>query len=157
MNAPLGTHYALFQQSIHERATPAHGHHFGDPLVLPKPSNTTRCEFRNVNGLHLDKQGHQLRAIFEQERDIEADLFGISETKLNQQNARVTRSLHAAARQAYCMHYAGMLGGSDIHYNTTVRYGGTLTMAIHDIRGRVLNKIQDQAHGQHRDICFVHA
>jgi hypothetical protein len=41
------------------------------------------------------------------------------------------------------MHYAGMLGGSDIHYDNTIRYGGTLMMAVQDIHGRVLKKISD--------------
>jgi hypothetical protein len=84
----------------------------------------------------------------------------MSETKLNQQNSRFTKAYHDAARQAYGMHYAGVLGGSEIPYDTTVRYGGTLTMAIHDIRGRVLKQFHDpwgrwtalelQARGQRR-------
>jgi exonuclease III len=165
MNAPLGTHYALFQQHLHVTSTPAHGGHYGDPLILPKPSAITRCEFRNVNGLQLDKKGYQLRDVFEQERDIEADLFGITETKLNQQNSTVTKAYHQAAKQTYGMHHAGVLGGSDIHYDNTIRYGGTLTMAVQDIRGRVLNKISDpwgrwtalelQARGQRRVIYIT--
>jgi hypothetical protein len=108
-------------------------------LILPKPPAITRCEFRNVNGLHLDKKGYQLRDVFEQERDIEVDLCGITETKLNQQHSTVTKAYHQAAKQTYGMHHAGMLDGSGIHYDNTIRYGGTLTMAVQqDIRGRVL-------------------
>jgi hypothetical protein len=36
MNAPIGSYYSLFQQSLPTPSSPAHGHHFGDPLALEK-------------------------------------------------------------------------------------------------------------------------
>jgi hypothetical protein len=103
--------------------------------------------------------------VFEQERDIEADLFGLTETKLNQQNLTVTKAYYQATKQTYGMHHAGMLGSSDIPYDNTIRYGGTLTMAAQDIRGCVLKKISDpwgrwtvlelQARGQRRVIYIT--
>jgi hypothetical protein len=112
-------------------------------LLLPKPPHITRCEFRNVNRLHLDKKGYQLRDVLEQERDLDTDLFGITETKLNQQHSTVTKAYHHAAKQTFGMHPAGMLGGSAIHYDKTVRYGGIERMAVHDIRAPILKQVSD--------------
>ena len=84
-----------------------------------------------------------MRDVFEQERDISADLFGLTETKLNQQNSSVSRLYHKAAKEAFGMHQIGVLGGSTIPYASTVKYGGTLTMAVDDTRGRVLETISD--------------
>jgi hypothetical protein len=84
-----------------------------------------------------------MRDVFEQERDISADLFGLTETKLNQQNSSVSRLYHKAAKEAFGMHQIGVLGGSTIPYASTVKYRGTLTMAVDDTRGRVLDTISD--------------
>jgi hypothetical protein len=41
------------------------------------------------------------------------------------------------------MHHTGILGGRTLAYDSKVRYGGTMTMAVNDTRGRVLNNISD--------------
>jgi hypothetical protein len=112
-------------------------------MILPKPINTTRCEFRNINGISIDKQGMHFRDVFEQECDISADSFGLSETKLNQQNDTVSCLYHQTAHQAFGMHHRGVLGGSDINYDSPFRFGGTLSMAVDDTCGQVLNTISD--------------
>jgi hypothetical protein len=131
-------HYDIFTRHQPTHSSDTHGDHFGDELILPKPTNTTRCEFRNINGISIDKQGLQFRDVFEQERDISADIFGLSETKLNQQHSTVSRLYHQTAQQAFGMHHRGVLGGSDINYSSPFRFGGTLTMAVDGTRGRVL-------------------
>jgi exonuclease III len=84
-----------------------------------------------------------MRDVFEQECDISADLFGLTETKLNQQNSSVSRLYHKAAKEAFGMHQIGFLGGSTIAYALTAKYGGTLTMAVDNTRGHVPNTISD--------------
>jgi hypothetical protein len=136
-------HYDIFTRHQSTHSSDTHGDHFGDELILPKPINTTWCEFRNINGISIGKQGLQFRDVFEQERDISADIFSLSETKLNQQNSTVSRLYHQTAQQAFGMHHRGVLGGSDINYSSPFRFGGTLTMAVDNTRGRVLDTISD--------------
>jgi hypothetical protein len=143
MSIPTPRPYAIFTRHLPIHHPDFHGAHQGHDLVLPKPANTTRCEFRNVNGISYDQKGNQFRDVFEQERDIDADIFGLSETKLNQQNPTVSKLFHQSARKTFGMNHIGTLGGSEIPYSSTIRYGGTLTMAVNDLRGRVLNKVSD--------------
>jgi exonuclease III len=135
--------YDIFTRHQPTHSSDTHGDHFGDELLLLKPVNTTRCEFRNINGISIGKQGLQFRDVFEQECDISADLFGLSETKLNQQNSTVSCLYHQTAQPAFGMHHCGVFGSSDIHYASPFRFGGTLTMAVDDTRGRVLDIISD--------------
>jgi hypothetical protein len=68
-------HYDIFTRHQPTHSSDTQGDHFGDELILPKPTNTTRCEFRNINGISIGKQGLQFRDVFEQERDISADIL----------------------------------------------------------------------------------
>jgi hypothetical protein len=58
--APIAQ-YDIFTRHLPTHPSETHGDHFGDELLLPKPANTTRCEFRNINGISIDKQGLQFR------------------------------------------------------------------------------------------------
>jgi hypothetical protein len=143
MSDPLATPYAIFQNQQQTITKNPHGKHFGDALILPKPPDITRCEFRNVDGIHLDRKGYEFRDTFEQEQSIGADLFGITETKANQEHYLVKQAYHQTGRQTCGMHHTGILGGSTLAYDSKVRYGGTLTMTVNDTRGRVVNKISN--------------
>jgi hypothetical protein len=82
INPPTITPYTLFlQQQPPPTIINPRGKHYGDKLALPKPPNIIRCEFRNVDGIHLDRKGYEFRDTFEQEQSISVDIFGITETK----------------------------------------------------------------------------
>jgi hypothetical protein len=56
---------------------------WGDPLPLPKPENTFRFIFQNIQGLPINPHSHKHQQIGTALRETEADTFGIAELNLN--------------------------------------------------------------------------
>ena len=74
MNSPLGL-------TVSDPVTPPlqHNLRIGDPMILPKPPNTTRIHFQNVNGINPTNYGTICTAW----KEIEADIILVNETKLD--------------------------------------------------------------------------
>jgi hypothetical protein len=56
---------------------------WGDSILLPKPDNTFRFIFQNIQGLPIDPYSHQHHQIGMALKEMEADVFGIAEINLN--------------------------------------------------------------------------
>jgi hypothetical protein len=56
---------------------------WGDKLVLPKPANTYRFIFDNIQGLPIENQGHKHQQIITAIHETEADTIGMAELNLN--------------------------------------------------------------------------
>jgi hypothetical protein len=85
----------------------------GDALVTPKPANTTRLFFQNVNGLQLDQKGGKLREISVQMNEMEVDYVGVSEPNINTRSSTVRELCHQTLKDT-TDRYKMVLGSSAI-------------------------------------------
>jgi hypothetical protein len=115
--------------------------HIGDELI-EKPPDTTRIYVQNGNGFNTKDEGHQLRELFEDTKQIQADLRGVIEHNLDATNFEVRKICFDAARKALNQH-AIEFGSSSIPFQTQYKPGGTMTIANGDIVGRITNQFSD--------------
>jgi hypothetical protein len=66
---------------------------FGDTMIIPSPSNTTRLYFINLNGLNLQKKAAKFRDLCEEMRNANVDLFAAAEHNLGTNKFAVRQSL----------------------------------------------------------------
>ncbi len=56
---------------------------WGDPILLPKPDQTFRFIFQNIQGLPVNPNSHKHKQIGTALKETEANVFGIAELNLN--------------------------------------------------------------------------
>jgi hypothetical protein len=108
----------------------------GTPMPLPKPDNVTRFYSGNVNGIKYTKTGNPMRDHSEEQHHMEADVRGYIEHNLDTMNFQVREMFHKTAKLAN-PHYVLTMASSTIPAATTYKPGGTASIAMGDITGRL--------------------
>jgi hypothetical protein len=106
------------------------------PMPLPKPDNMTRFYSGNVNGIKYTKTGNAMRDHCEEQHHMEANIRGYIEHNLDTTNFQVREMFHTTVKLA-SSHYALTMASSTIPAATTYKPGGTATVAMGDITGRM--------------------
>jgi hypothetical protein len=105
-------------------------------MPLPKPDYVTRFYSGNVNGIKYTKTGNAMRDHCEEQHHMEADIRGYIEHNLDTTNFQVCEMFHTTVKLA-SSHYALTMASSTIPAATTYKPGGTATVAMGDITGRM--------------------
>jgi hypothetical protein len=78
---------------------------WGDHLMLPKPDNIFRTYYQNVNGIKLDEFGGEFNAICSTTKELECDLVGFCETKLDTLKYPVRKILSTVFKKQFRNHH----------------------------------------------------
>jgi exonuclease III len=97
---------------------------------------TVRLYFQNVNGLRLRDSGSDILETFMQLNEIQADIFGIVETKLNCQSMDVREVIQNCKRKVW-PHGKIFTSSSDEEWSHTSKPGGTMLGVTGTLVGRV--------------------
>jgi hypothetical protein len=76
--------------------------HAGD-TAGPKGDGTTRFIFLNINGVNLRNEAAALHDIFEDQRQMETDLFGLREINVDTTQFGVKQKCHVALQKPLSM------------------------------------------------------
>jgi exonuclease III len=102
-----------------------------------------RVYFQNVNGLWLQDSGVDILETFMQIKEVQADIFGIVETKLNCQNSTVQATLRRCQRQVW-EHSKLFTCSSDEAWDRHLKPGGTMIGVSGPLVGRVKGYYNDR-------------
>jgi hypothetical protein len=92
--------------------------------------------FQKVNGLQLQDSGSDILETFIQLNEIQADIFGIVETKLNCQSVNVREVIQNCKRKVW-PHRKIFTSSSDEEWSHTCKPGGTMLGVMGTLAGRV--------------------
>jgi hypothetical protein len=70
-------------ENVHAETPDTSSTTWGDTLTLPKPPNTFRFIFQNIQGLLINPQSHKHQQIATAIKETKADVFGMAELNLN--------------------------------------------------------------------------
>jgi hypothetical protein len=116
---------------------------FGDTMIIPSPSNTTRLYFINLNGLNLQKKAAKFRDLCEEMRNANVDLFAAAEHNLDTNKFAVRQSLQDIAQKSF-QHHCIQTATSTTTADKFYKPGGTLIMTQGDLVGRIKDRGSDQ-------------
>ena len=126
---------------------PSDNYYIGDVMSLPKPSNTTRLYFHNVNGISISQPG-TWDTMCSHIRDMEVDVAMLAEHKLDTQQPKVLSRLYSDSRKIFGADtFAINATSTSIRAQTPHKPGGVMTLLTGDIKGRVLENGHDP-HGR---------
>ena len=117
--------------------------YIGNTLSLPKNNNITRIYCQNVNGISLTNPG-TWDVTCEHLRDMEVNVALLTEHKLDTTQPKVMKRLYDDARKVLGMGtFTINASSTPITSATMFKPGGVLSMAIGDIKGRILESGND--------------
>jgi exonuclease III len=108
-----------------------------------KQQRTIRIYFQNVNGLRMHDAGADIIDTFVNLKDIQADIFGIAETKLHCRSQTVQGILQNCKRCVWS-HAKVYTSSSDEDWNETRKPGGTLLGVTGSLVGRIKSHSADK-------------
>ncbi len=111
-------------------------------MPLPQPDNSNRFYSGNVNGITYTQAGNAMRDHCEEQHHMEADVRGYIEHNLDTTNFRVREMFHKTTKLAN-PHYVLTMASSTIPAATTYKPGGTASIAMGDITGRIREQGSD--------------
>ena len=116
----------------------------GDVLCVPKNNNTIRIHFQNINGMSLGKGG-TWESICESYKHMEVDIGMICEHKLDTTCPGVLKGIREGATHHFGMRaFQTVTGSSPIRHEKYYKPGGTLGIAIGQVKGRVMATSKDK-------------
>jgi hypothetical protein len=115
---------------------------WGDDFSLDKAPNTYRMYFQNINGIKLDDRGGDLAYFLPIFDELQCDLVGLCEIKLDVSKYKVRQTISNAIRMQFksAKHAATT---SPIPFETDYKPGGTLTMCFGPSISRFHSKFED--------------
>jgi hypothetical protein len=114
-------------------------------MCIPKPDNTTRLHFQNINGASLGKGG-TWELVAEEWKNMEVDIGLVCEHKLDTTYKGVISSLREGAERHLGKGTVRLLAGSTpTEHQRQYKPGGTLIAAIGPTSGRVMKYHTDIA------------
>ena len=117
---------------------PIKNHYIGDVLALPKPVNTTRVYFQNINGISLTTPG-TWDITCQDLRDMQVDLALFVEHKLDSTQARVIKRLHDDTQKVFSPGtYSLTATSTPIQAQSMYKPGGALALTQGGLKGRLL-------------------
>lgn len=159
LRTPSGSTQAYRNQAILNPANARENSDMGDSLheILstapeqddkpPTPDDwknqTIRIYFQNVNGLRMHDSGADIIETFVNLHEIQADIFGIVETKLHCRSSVVQGLLHSCKRRVWS-HAKLFTSSSEEDWNETRKPGGTLLGVTGPLVGRVKSNSADK-------------
>jgi exonuclease III len=115
---------------------------WGHDLLLPKPVHCFRTYYQNVNGTKLDTQGENLSSFLSTFDELNCDLVGLCETKLDVSKYTVKKIINQTIKTKFrssC--YASST--SKIPFDTDYKPGGTMTLCFGHCVSRFHSKFED--------------
>jgi hypothetical protein len=103
----------------------------------PRVDGTTRFIFLNINGVNLRNEAAALRDIFEDQRQMETDLFGLGKINVDTTQFGVKQKCYAALQKSFD-HGKMVLSSSTITTENEYRPGGTMIVGQDTIVGRMV-------------------
>ena len=115
----------------------------GDPIQLqPKPDNTTRILFGNLQASRMDAPWSKFQSSLRDLVALNSDLVGLSEINVDTQRPAVLQRLRSDLGKQ--VEHAHMVAGSSPVASSGIRKpGGTMSMALGNIVGRVSSTFVD--------------
>ena len=108
---------------------------WGDQLS-PKPDGITRIFSMNVNGLSLDRRGGRFDELCRTTKEVQADIMHSQEHNLDTTQSSVRSILYDTTRQHW-QRSRLKFATSPIPFVSTYKPGGTMTMIVNNLTGRV--------------------
>jgi exonuclease III len=117
-------------------------HPWGDDFALAKPPNTFRLYYQNINGIKLDDRGGDLASFLTTFSELQCDVVGLCEIKLDVSKYKVKETISSAIRHQFksAQHAATT---SPIPFETDYKPGGTMTMSFGPSVSRFQSKYED--------------
>ena len=120
-----------------------HNAAIGDILSIPKEPLTTRLHFQNLDGMSISLGG-SWDIVCDHWKRMEIDIALAAEHQLDTTQNRVKSKLHDGARKTFGLsNYTLQVGSTPISSPTAFKLGGTLAMAIGNVRGHILEMGSD--------------
>ena len=113
----------------------------GDPLLRKGP-HTIRIYCQNPNGLRLDRKGGKITQLCQVAREVQADIFGITEHNLDTTQYQVRSIVHATIKRELD-NTEHVLASSSIQSETFFKPGGTLILSRGSINSRLQSSGSD--------------
>ena len=115
---------------------------WGDDLSLSKKPGIFRQYYQNVNGIKLDDSGGDLPTIALTVRELQCDLIGFCEIKLDVSKYQVRKQISDVFRKQFRSNrYAAST--SSIPFEGTYKPGGTMTLCVDHNTGRYSGSYSD--------------
>jgi len=105
-------------------------------MLQKKPPNTIRIYCQNPNGLRLDRQGGKLTQLCQVAREVQADVFGVTEHNLDTTQYQVRTIAHDTIR-CEIDHAEHVLASSPIPSTSFFKPGGTMLLSRGSINSRL--------------------
>lgn len=114
---------------------------FGDLLSSPKPKNTTRFLFQNVNGIYKGGSWNDLSSLSRKLAPLQVDVFGAAETNINWNHTRNQQAKNILQRHSKI---CSVSTSSNAEKNpTSYQPGGTISAMFGKYTGRISSNIRD--------------
>ena len=109
----------------------------GDPIVTPKPNETVRIMFHNVNGIGSQNTPQNTAILINEQISTETDIMGITEHCINTNHKdiyrRIQDNVHKTIRDKTLLH----INASTIQTESAYLPGGTAISLVGNTVGRV--------------------
>jgi exonuclease III len=109
----------------------------------PKGDGTTSFTFLNINGVNLRNEAAALRDIFEDQRQMETDLFGLGEINIDTTQFGVKQKCNYTLHKSF-EHGKMVMSSSTFKAATEYKPGGTMIVGHDDIVGRMVATGEDR-------------
>jgi exonuclease III len=137
----------------------------GNPITIPKPPDTLRLYFCNINGIRLSARGGDFTEFLSQVTETDADILGVAEHNLDTSKQHIKFAMQAHVKTIYS-HSKLVMSSSSIPSVHDFKPGGTFTIAQGNIVSRIVNSGTDAlgrwsyielAGKQHRNVVIITA
>ena len=123
--------------------TPADNSSFiGNPLTTSDPAHT-RIFFGNIRGFQFRDDGSSLLPALQTFQRWNADVVCLSEHNVDSCQAAVRHRVHEDVRSVF-EHSSHVLSSSPIPMASTVKRGGTFSVVVSDMVGRLIRSVRDR-------------
>jgi exonuclease III len=136
----------LYQQTHRQVSLTAQNLKTNNPwgdILAPKEENVTRIYALNVNGLSLDKRGGQFDTLCIVAKETQADILCCQEHNIDTTQAEVKRIIHQTTKQHWQWSRISF-SNSPIPFSGFYKPGGTLSMTLNHLTGRVVQQTEDK-------------
>jgi hypothetical protein len=117
---------------------------WADPMNIPKPDQTFRYIFQNIQGLPVNPNGHKHQQIGTALKETEADVFGLAELNLNLHALGPTFQWSERFRNLYRNHSIHTCNKHDSSKKRTL-FGGTAQIAAGACSHRAIESGADES------------
>ena len=133
--------------AAHQEENEYANYYIGDTLALPKPPNTTRLYFQNVNDISLAAPGTWETTCMDL-RDMQVDMGLLVEHKLDTTQPRVMKRLHDDIKPVLNPGtFSINATSSQVQAQSMFKPGGVLSLTNGGLKGRILESGKD-IHGR---------